>query len=321
MSNLVKTDKWLKEQYLLSGDGGNLIKERNNGIYYGVEAPPDLRDLFIDNIIGDDNNPGTQEKPFRSVGHALRKITDQPQSTIWLKQNQVFELDNFEYNLGNQMHLWIRTWVTDPNYQYKDIVNDGPEYAASYPRATLRFKLGIRNIGSHRVVDDQRIVCRRFGGIGVIFEFNIDSPPGSENLDGYIKRQLVTENEAYFAACILRETGSIKTNNPHNKYRQVDHFSVGNKLVLNSTRYELTDPDNQPFRLGYGDTLPNVHAWAHKSGTILGRGMRPDYPALFQNNEEYYRHLGLRFIRGLRIDKKLKMVQPTIFTWNVLDFI
>lgn len=92
-------------------------------------------------------------------------------------------------------------------------------------------------------------------------------------------------------------------------------------MTLNSTRYELTDPDNQPFRLGHGDTLPNVHAWVHKSGTIPGYGMRPDYPALFQNNKEYHRHLGLRFIRGLRIDKKLKSVQPTIFTWNVLDYI
>lgn len=68
-----------------STDVGNLIQLRDNGIYYGVEAPADISQLYVDSLLGDDNNDGTQLSPFLTLGKAMTKVNGISRQTIYLK--------------------------------------------------------------------------------------------------------------------------------------------------------------------------------------------------------------------------------------------
>ena len=69
----------------VSTDSGNLIENRANGIYYGIEAPPNLSNLYVDAIGGLDTNPGSKEAPLKTLDKALSMIDSDVSNTIHLK--------------------------------------------------------------------------------------------------------------------------------------------------------------------------------------------------------------------------------------------
>lgn len=76
----------------VSQQGGNLLEKRHDGLYYGIQAPPDLANLYVANH-GDDNAAGTREAPMRTLEAALNRIPNSPQSfTIHLHEGHSFEL-------------------------------------------------------------------------------------------------------------------------------------------------------------------------------------------------------------------------------------
>lgn len=69
----------------LSGDGGNLLEARGDGLYYGVQAPPDLSNFYVDSLNGSDDNAGTTpEAPFKTLAKAQTKITGRLNQNIHL---------------------------------------------------------------------------------------------------------------------------------------------------------------------------------------------------------------------------------------------
>ena len=55
----------------LSAMTGNLLQSRSDGLYYGIEVPVDISVLYVDSLLGDDNNNGlSPASPFKT----LRKV-------------------------------------------------------------------------------------------------------------------------------------------------------------------------------------------------------------------------------------------------------
>lgn len=60
----------------LSNASGNLLQKRNDGLYYGIEPPANLKNLYVDAINGVDQHPddvvgaGTKAKPLRTIRYA-----------------------------------------------------------------------------------------------------------------------------------------------------------------------------------------------------------------------------------------------------------
>lgn len=78
----------------VSQQKGNLLEKRQDGLYYGIEAPPDLANLYVANF-GDDGADGSRAKPLRTLEEALRRIPNAPQYfTIHLHEGHSFELHN-----------------------------------------------------------------------------------------------------------------------------------------------------------------------------------------------------------------------------------
>ena len=78
----------------VSPDKGNLLQQRTNGLYYGVEAPPNLANLYVDAINGVDQHPeevegaGTRAKPLKTFAYANKVAFEGTTRTIYLMADQ-----------------------------------------------------------------------------------------------------------------------------------------------------------------------------------------------------------------------------------------
>lgn len=77
----------------LSSDTGNLIEKRDNGLYYGITAPPNLQDIFVDAINGLDSNPGTRAQPMQTIQAALALGAKGLNRNLWLYEQQTHYVD------------------------------------------------------------------------------------------------------------------------------------------------------------------------------------------------------------------------------------
>ena len=78
----------------VSPDKGNLLQQRKNGLYYGIEAPPNLANLYVDAINGVDQHPeevegaGTRAKPLKTFAYANEVAFEGTSRTIYLMGDQ-----------------------------------------------------------------------------------------------------------------------------------------------------------------------------------------------------------------------------------------
>lgn len=78
----------------LSSDNGNLLQQRKNGLYYGIEAPPNLANLYVDAVNGVDQHPeevagaGTRAKPLKTFAYANEVAFEGTTRKIYLMSDQ-----------------------------------------------------------------------------------------------------------------------------------------------------------------------------------------------------------------------------------------
>ena len=82
---------------IVSTDTGNLIQCRPNGIYYGIEAPAEIRNQYVDAANGDDNNAGTRDAPLRTIKRAIDRL---PSNTA----------GNAIHLHEDSVHIWYSSW-------------------------------------------------------------------------------------------------------------------------------------------------------------------------------------------------------------------
>lgn len=75
----------------LSSDNGNLLQQRKNGLYYGIEAPPDTANLYVSSTMGDDGNTGTRTAPLKTIVEAARRNSIGTKFNIYLYETDVHE--------------------------------------------------------------------------------------------------------------------------------------------------------------------------------------------------------------------------------------
>ena len=111
----------------VSPDRGNLLQHRNNGIYYGIEAPADTSNLYVSSTQGDDSNTGTKNAPLRTIREALRRNSINQRFTINLKEDDTFEwrsswgdFSSYAFTLQPYGPMWdtIRANNTPNSIQY-----------------------------------------------------------------------------------------------------------------------------------------------------------------------------------------------------------
>lgn len=74
---------------LISPDGGNLLQYRPNGVYYGITAPPNLGNLYVDAVLGNDSNQGNLiSAPLKTLVAAINKAIPGTNRIIRIKEGQ-----------------------------------------------------------------------------------------------------------------------------------------------------------------------------------------------------------------------------------------
>lgn len=112
----------------LSSDNGNLLQQRKNGLYYGIEAPPDTANLYVSSTMGDDSNTGTRTAPLRTIHEAIARNTVGTRFAIYLYETDV--------------HEWHGTWTNAAVGKLFTIMPYGPHTDT----CRLRNRVGVWDI-------------------------------------------------------------------------------------------------------------------------------------------------------------------------------
>lgn len=100
----------------ISPDGGNLLENRGNGLYYGMQAPPDIANLYISGNYGIDTNPGTKDNPLKTLDRLSDILNSRNPSgivNVWLHAGEVFQGTKMLY-VGNGALTLTFYYYNDP---------------------------------------------------------------------------------------------------------------------------------------------------------------------------------------------------------------
>lgn len=112
----------------LSSDNGNLLQQRKNGLYYGIEAAPDTANLYVSSTMGDDSNAGTRAAPLKTIREAIIRNTVGTTFTIHLFEDDTHPVHGSWGSIGDGKAF---------NLQPYGPVSD--EVRARNPRGTSNF--------------------------------------------------------------------------------------------------------------------------------------------------------------------------------------
>ena len=100
----------------ISQDGGNLLENRGNGLYYGMQAPPDIANLYISGHYGDDTNLGTKDTPLKTLDRLSDILNSRNPSgivNVWLHAGEAFQGTKMLY-VGNGALTLTFYYYNDP---------------------------------------------------------------------------------------------------------------------------------------------------------------------------------------------------------------
>ena len=106
---VLENNRLFSDQPLLSEDDGNLLEWRENGLYYGIQAPKNISTLYIHANEGNDTNPGTRARPLRTINAALNQYKKSQQYIIKLYEGLTYPIHSKEKNGSSWSYDDLRT--------------------------------------------------------------------------------------------------------------------------------------------------------------------------------------------------------------------
>ena len=125
----------------LSSDGGNLLQQRKNGLYYGVEAPPDTANLYVSSSMGDDKNTGTRAAPLKTIREAILRNSVGTTFTIHLFENDTHPVHGSWGSISNgkAFNLYPYGPIADDALSRNPIGTSQVWFSQEVRRPTIRF--------------------------------------------------------------------------------------------------------------------------------------------------------------------------------------
>lgn len=125
----------------VSSDNGNLLQQRKNGLYYGIEAPPDTANLYVSSSMGDDSNTGTRAAPLKTIREAITRNYIGTTFTIHLFEDDVHPVHASWGPIGNGKLFTMRPYgpVTDDVYSRNPRGSSSLWLSQELHRPTVKF--------------------------------------------------------------------------------------------------------------------------------------------------------------------------------------
>lgn len=273
----------------LSSDNGNLLQQRKNGLYYGIEAPPDTANLYVSSSMGDDSNTGTRTAPLRTIHEAVKRNTVGTRFNIYLYETDV--------------HEWRGSWTYSMNGKLCSVSPYGPvtdDVRARNPRGsmqwarskelvrpTIRFKydgsvtLGTIEHERNKMASSSAPAQGFYSFYGIVFDYT-----DKEGKDLALKHDELTSFGYSGAACNLRCIGCDFILDNH-----AGLFSVGAScdIVLDACNLNYSNGNYLGSILNSGFVNLTVVSTSNVDGAVIGgtpSGMQPlTYRATSASNE------------------------------------
>ena len=125
----------------LSSDGGNLLQQRKNGLYYGIEAAPDTANLYVSSSMGDDKNAGTRAAPLKTIREAIERNSVGTTFTIHLFEDDTHPVHGSWGSISNGKVFTLYPYgpVTDDARSRNPRGTSQLWYSQEIHRPTVRF--------------------------------------------------------------------------------------------------------------------------------------------------------------------------------------
>lgn len=121
---------------------GNLLEMRPDGIYYGIQAPADKSNIYVDCVAGNDTTgDGTKAKPYKTLNKALLESPQSQSNTIWLKVVPTAQANTHHYEITINSFA-VKSGATRTFMPYGHDLLDGPGFEAMK-------KLADKNVSNH----------------------------------------------------------------------------------------------------------------------------------------------------------------------------
>lgn len=226
-SNIGKTihfdEKTKKYEVKLSGVAGNLLSIREDGLYYGTKAKPELENLYVDAANGVDQNPldvkgaGTKANPLRTFAYAIGLTEVGKEHRIYLKESQDHVVDTavvsklgsvYVYSYGSKLDEYTKTAI--------DIREARREHNKAGYGANLVFKgvdplTGTNN--SYYKYSMRRLYVTgdlTFMGVNLVNDMNVAMlvPAGKSDVNVVTKERISVQGSVVFDIGRLEDRGT-----------------------------------------------------------------------------------------------------------------
>jgi hypothetical protein len=280
----------------LSGDTGNLIEIRDDGVFYGLAAPPNIATLYVSPSLGDDDNPGTRAEPLATIVEAVTRHENRPVTyRIILRAGETHDmLVSAPDRSAAKVEFW---WYDDPihldfNTPRPSCFAYSPSVADDLDRPVVRF---------HRVEAGTRVTTSfayaqiNYNGIELSFT---DDAVGSVLPDGgdSINRITTFRSETRFVGCVINTPsygGAI--------FRQCDVFYLN--TTINGDTTGLYYILNEIISTNYSNL-----------GSHGPCGTQPGYTAITSNIDSV---IDAASFADLRSDAPTKRTFNAIIGWDI----
>lgn len=154
---VLENNRLFSDQPLLSEDNGNLIEWRDDGLYYGIQAPRNISTLYIHANEGNDSNPGTRDRPLRTINAALNQYKSGQEYNIRLYEGLTYPIHSKARDGSGWPYtgLWFNIEPYGPKYNQAKRKN---HYATAnflrsteFPRPTVKLLPYIGTNGFQRM--------------------------------------------------------------------------------------------------------------------------------------------------------------------------
>ena len=250
----------------------NQLKLRDDGLYQGSAARPDLANLYVANH-GNDSNAGTREAPLRTIQAAVDKLENIPANyTIWLHEGHQFD---WVYAHKAFTNVAFQVYGAMVDSQYPIAVSKNAHYrgfvAKNFPRPTINVRVNDR----HNFIMRQMFTCTSVDMNGIRIEVhNKFSGFDDGSKSGWFTGIINASEYVAIHGCVINEASkAVPVGSGVGAYRDDVIFRASQIRWIDSVHENLPNLVSSNYTSQF-----TIISW--NNGNLNGMGEAPNHEAL-----------------------------------------
>ena len=289
----------------------NQLKLRDDGLYQGPNARPDLQNLYVSNQ-GNDSNPGTREAPLRTILAAVDKLENIPANyTIWLHEGHQFDWVFADKSFTN---VTFQVYGPTVDSQYPIAVPRNVFYrgyvAKNYPRPTINVRVNAH----YNLIRRESLTCASIKVVGIKFDiYNKFTGFDDGSKPGWFPGVFNASDFVQIHGCIINEASkAVSVGSGAGAYRDDVIIRANQVKWVDSVHENLPNLVNSAYTSQF-----TIISW--NSGNLAGMGEAPDHESLVKAGtpiEDMARGMRSK-ISGITLVESTRSIFGMVVNWDI----